>query len=192
MIVRLTKTNRIWGRLRSSNHQGKPGEPGHRSIGRGSCRSALTDGVERRSTADQWYGGYPCTPGGGPMGHSARSTVPPPPSASSVGVGRHRGGTWVRQFSPPGVPPRATRFPGAVGRPGSKRRPLGHCLPSDPALVPVWSRADRAVRTVPPAVCSQVKRAVVCACHVHLCTSMFVWALLFRPGWRHLAPGGSK
>jgi hypothetical protein len=27
------------------------GEPGHRSIGRGSCRSALTDGVERRSTA---------------------------------------------------------------------------------------------------------------------------------------------
>ena len=32
----------------------------------------------------QWYGGYPCTPDGGPMGHSARSTVPPPPSASSV------------------------------------------------------------------------------------------------------------
>ena len=31
--------------------QGKPGEPGHRSIGRGSCRSALADGVERRSTA---------------------------------------------------------------------------------------------------------------------------------------------
>ena len=30
----------------------------------------------------------------------------------------------------------------------------------------------------------------VCACHVHLCTSMFVWALLFRPGWRHLVPGG--
>jgi hypothetical protein len=49
----------------------------------------------------QWYGGYPCTPDGGPMGHSARSTVPPPPSASSVGVGRHRGSTWVRQFSPP-------------------------------------------------------------------------------------------
>ena len=49
----------------------------------------------------QWYGGYPCTPDGGPMGHSARSTVPPPPSASSVGVGRRRGSTWVRQFSPP-------------------------------------------------------------------------------------------
>ena len=27
--------------------QGKPGEPGHRNIGRGSCRSALADGVER-------------------------------------------------------------------------------------------------------------------------------------------------
>ena len=25
--------------------------PGHRNIGRGSCRSALADGVERRSTA---------------------------------------------------------------------------------------------------------------------------------------------
>ena len=31
--------------------QGKPGEPGHRSIGRRSCRSALADGVVRRSTA---------------------------------------------------------------------------------------------------------------------------------------------
>ena len=38
--------------------QGKPGRavvvrawPGHRNIGRGSCRSALADGVERRSTA---------------------------------------------------------------------------------------------------------------------------------------------
>ena len=27
----------------------------------------------------QWYGGYPCTLDGGPMGHSARSTVRPPP-----------------------------------------------------------------------------------------------------------------
>ena len=27
----------------------------------------------------QWYGGYPCTLDGGPMGHSARSTAPPPP-----------------------------------------------------------------------------------------------------------------
>ena len=31
--------------------RGKPGEPGQRNIGRGSCRSALADGVERRSTA---------------------------------------------------------------------------------------------------------------------------------------------
>ena len=26
----------------------------------------------------QWYGGYPCTLDGGPMGHTARSTAPPP------------------------------------------------------------------------------------------------------------------
>ena len=31
-----------------SGDQGKPGKPGHRSIGRGSCRSARADGVERR------------------------------------------------------------------------------------------------------------------------------------------------
>jgi len=40
---------RLCGRFLS--HQGvireKPGEPGHRNIGRGSCRSALADGVER-------------------------------------------------------------------------------------------------------------------------------------------------
>ena len=34
-----------------SGDQGKPGKPGHRNIGRGSCRSARADGVERRSTA---------------------------------------------------------------------------------------------------------------------------------------------
>ena len=37
---------------------------------------------------------------------------------------------------------------------------VGHRLLFDSALVPVWSRADRADRTVSPAVCSQVKRAV--------------------------------
>ena len=57
--------------------------------------------MESNVGQQQWYGGYPCTPDGGPMGHSARSTVPPPPSASSVDVGRHRGSAWVRQFSPP-------------------------------------------------------------------------------------------
>ena len=46
-----------------------------------------------------------------------------------------------------------------------------------------WVRTARRAR-------SKVKRAVICACHVHLCMSMFVWALLFRPGRRHLAPGG--
>ena len=44
--------------------------------------------MESNVGQQQWYGGYPCTPDGGPMGHSARSTVPPPPSASSVDVKR--------------------------------------------------------------------------------------------------------
>jgi hypothetical protein len=35
----------------NAGDQGKPGEAGPRNIGRGSCRSALADGVERRSTA---------------------------------------------------------------------------------------------------------------------------------------------
>ena len=55
--------------------------PGHRNIGRGALVGPPWRMVferERRSTA-QWYGGYPCTLDGGPMGHSARSTVPPPP-----------------------------------------------------------------------------------------------------------------
>ena len=40
--------------------------PGHRNIGRGSCRSALADGVSNAGQ-QQWCGGYPCTPDGGPM-----------------------------------------------------------------------------------------------------------------------------
>jgi hypothetical protein len=44
------------------------------------------------------------------------------------------------------------------------------------ALVPVLPRVDRAVRIVPPAVCSHVKRAIVSACvcipltDVHVCS----------------------
>ena len=61
----------------------------------------------------QWYGGYPCTPDGGPMGHSARSTAPPPHpplQSTSDGIGGAKGlyyplgervCAWVRQFSPP-------------------------------------------------------------------------------------------
>ena len=40
--------------------------------------------------------------------------------------------------------------------------------PFGPALVPVLPRVDRTVRTVSPAVCSHVRRAIVCAC---LCVS---------------------
>ena len=36
--------------------------------------------------------------------------------------------------------------------------------PFDPALVPVLPRVDRTVRTVSPAVCSHVRRAIICAC----------------------------
>ena len=128
---------------------------------------------------------------GGPRDHSARQSrrtrSHPPPQSASEGIGGARGlGNLVRPESHP--EPRG--FSVQWADPVVKRRPLGHRLPFGPALVPVWPRADRAVRTVPPAVCSQVRRAVICACHVHLCMSMFVWALLFRPGWRHLAPGG--
>ena len=52
--------------------------------------------------------------------------------------------------------------------------------PSGPALVPVLPRVDRAVRTVPPAVCTHVRRAIVSACvciSSNRCISMFVEAL---------------
>ena len=79
-------------------------------------------------------------------------TMYPFPSASysaSDSTGGARGlGNSVRPVSPPG-----TRFPDAVSRPGSKRR-RGHRLPFGSALVSVLPRVDRAVRTVPPAVCS--------------------------------------
>jgi hypothetical protein len=40
--------------------------------------------------------------GGGLEGPPHPAITPYPfPSASSVGVGRHRGSAWVRQFSPP-------------------------------------------------------------------------------------------
>ena len=71
--------------------------PGHRNIGRGSCRSALADGV--RSTAV--VRGLSVHSRRRPNGSLRPVNRSPPPSASSVGVGRHRGSKWVRQFSPP-------------------------------------------------------------------------------------------
>ena len=65
--------------------EGKPGKPGHRNIGRGSFRSALADGVERRSTAV--VRGRSPAPDGGPWAIPPGDSTPaPPPSASSVGV----------------------------------------------------------------------------------------------------------
>ena len=53
----------------------------------------------------QWYGGYPCTLDGGPMGHSVRSTAPPPHpplQSASEGIGGARGlGNLVRPESHP-------------------------------------------------------------------------------------------
>ena len=56
------------------------------------------------ASQQQWYeGGHPLqTAAQGPLPPPGDSTpARPSPSASSVGVGRHRGSTWVRQFSPP-------------------------------------------------------------------------------------------
>ena len=92
----------------------------------------------------------------------------PFPSASysaSESAGGARGlGNLVRPVSPPG-----TRFAGAVGRPGGQvgdRSPP--ISPFGPALATVLPRVDRAVRTVPPAVCSHVKRAE-CSTRVLMC-----------------------
>ena len=61
--------------------------------------------MESNAGPQQWYGGYPCTPDGGPRDPSARSTVPPPhppPQSASEGIGGARGlGNLVRPESHP-------------------------------------------------------------------------------------------
>ena len=61
--------------------------------------------MESNAGPQQWYGGYPCTPDGGPRDPSARSTVPPPhppPLSASEGIGGARGlGNLVRPESHP-------------------------------------------------------------------------------------------
>ena len=88
----------------------------------------------------QWYGGYPCTPDGGPMGHSARSTVPPPHpplQSASEGIGGARGlGNLVRPESHP--EPRG--FPVQWADPGVK-------LASKPSSLPVRPRPRARVAT---------------------------------------------
>ena len=112
------------------------------------------------------------------MGHSARSSrrtrSHPPPQSASEGIGGARGlGNLVRPESHP--EPRG--FPVQWADPGVKPAINPPIAPFGPALVPVSPRVDRAVRTVSPAVCSHVRRAIVCACPVYppnRCTSMFV------------------
>jgi hypothetical protein len=58
--------------------------------------------MESNAGQQQWYGGYPCMYSRRRPKEPLRPVNrPPSPSASSVGVGRHRGSTRVRQFSPP-------------------------------------------------------------------------------------------
>ena len=121
--------------------------------------SVHRSGWSRNAGPQQWYGGIRSTLRGSPLGASARSIVTPPPSASysaSESTGGARGlGNSVRPVSPPG-----TRFPDAVGRPGGQSGDISPPVsPFGPALVSVLPRVDRAVRTVPPAVCSHVRCA---------------------------------
>ena len=87
--------------------------------------------MESNAGQQQWYGGYPCTPDGGPMGHSARSTVPPPHpplQSASEGIGGARGlglGNLVRPESHPG-------FPVQWADPGVKLASKPSCLPVRP------------------------------------------------------------
>ena len=96
--------------------------------------------MESNAGQQQWYGGYPCTPDGGPVGHSARSTVPPPhppPQSASEGIGGARGlGNLVRPESHP--EPRG--FPVQWADPGVK-------LASKPSSLPVRPRPRARVAT---------------------------------------------
>ena len=126
--------------------------------------------IERRSTAVSQWGTrlqrLTLTLGGGLEGPPRPVMAPYPfPSASSVGVGRHRGSTWVTvgnlvaALSP--APSHAvSRCSGPTRRSSWRVNPP--VSPFGPALVPVLPRADRAVRTVSPAACSHVRCAVVC------------------------------
>jgi hypothetical protein len=85
-----------------SGDQGKPGEPGHRN-----ASAEVLVGPPWRMVSNagqqQWYEGYPCTPDGGPMGHSPGQPFPPPHpplQSASEGIGGARGlGNLVRPES---------------------------------------------------------------------------------------------
>ena len=71
----------------------------------------------------QWYGGNPKHSRRRPKGPLRPVNRFPPPSASKLfGVGRHRGSAWVRQFSPPRVPPGHAVFRCSGSTRGSSRR----------------------------------------------------------------------
>ena len=85
------------------NPRNAEAKPGHRNIGRGSCRSAWADGVGTpvHSSGTE---GIRSTLDGGPRDPSARSIgyPPHPPPLSSLGIGGARGlGNSVRPESHP-------------------------------------------------------------------------------------------
>ena len=147
--------------------RGKPGAASERCRGTETSAEDLVGPPERmvserRSTAV--VRGDPKRSWRQPNGRLRPANRHPPPSASysaSEGTGGARGlGNLVRPESP-----RATRFPGAVGRSGGQAGDRSPPIaPFGPALVPVLPRVDRAVRTVSPAVCSHVRCAIICAC----------------------------
>ena len=119
----------------------------------------------------QWYGGYPCTHSRRRPNGSLRPVITPYPfpSASSVGVGRHRigGARGLGNLVRPESHPEPRGFPVQWADPGvkpaikSSDRPVRPRPRARPSVLP---RVDRTVRTVSPAVCSHVRRAIVCAC----------------------------
>ena len=110
--------------------------PGHRNIGRGSCRSALADGVERRSTAVvRGLSVYSRRRPNGSLRPVNRSPpLHPPLQSASEGIGGARGlGNLVRPESHP--EPRG--FPVQWADPGVKLAHFSPVSPFGPALVPV-------------------------------------------------------
>ena len=122
--------------------RGKPGRavvvrawPGHRNIGRGSCRSALADGVERRSTAVvRGLSVYSRRRPNGSLRPVNRPPPHPPLQSTSEGIGGARGlGNLVRPESHP--EPRG--FPVQWADPGVKPERLSVIMRSERSILGV-------------------------------------------------------
>ena len=91
-------------------------------------------------------------------------TMYPFPSASYSASESARGARGLGNLVRPESHPEPRGFPMQWVDPGVKLAHFSPVSPFDPALVSVWPRVDRAVRTVLPAVCPHVRCAAVCAC----------------------------